>query len=591
MGNRLSFVHSMKSDKQSTERRGLKRKLEDDLDSSGRDTPPPSPDISQNSDVLHTPKRKRIQSTSKYIYQTLFLDGRDSDVSVVALGKVWPLHKLYISQSPYFACMFNGQWLESTQDVIEMDIQDPNIDESALKIAFGSLYKDFVIFKPVQSISVLAAATLLQLEGLIQQCEGMIRETISSETVCCYHRAGVTYGLETVRKECFDWLLLNILTTRNVDVLKDISVDLMKKLISTSNLYVMQVETDVYTMLKKWMFLQLHQNWCGASKDLVHDSDEYFKQKLCTLNKNESFLNTEEGRPFLPVFCCIRWQHVISDMSSIKVVEKEKIFSLDWIRPLFERQWKAMIQLEQGLDKGPEETPDVDVFDKHCLRCGRILLKEGECCWRWIGYNFGVDLLISYANRLITIKRNALSCPTSVSLQPGRNIVYRLDVATIDSNGKPKIVTSSGLTHICLDVNEEVSIMTLNNKFIFPLHISFNVLVMTPEDLNVDISQMILQRANKYSKKEHSTQTEQCESHDESGDKTVQCASHDGSHYQTGQCTSHDEVSHEHKEQWDRCTEEGNLSLGSSEFISGNISDSSSATASLPQTVTSYIPP
>ncbi|KAJ8318591.1 hypothetical protein KUTeg_003682 [Tegillarca granosa] len=393
MGNGLSFVHSMKYDKQSTGRRGLKRKLEDDLDSSGRDTPPPSPDISQNSDVLHTPKRKRIQSTSKYIYQTLFLDGKNSDVSVVALGK----------------------------------------------------------------------------EGLIQQCEGMIRETISSETVCCYHRAGVTYGLETVRKDCFDWLLLNILTTRNVDVLKDISVDLMKKLISTSNLYVMQVETDVYTMLKKWVFLQLHQNWCGTSTDLVHNSDEYFKQKLC-----------------------------------------------NWIRPLFERQWKAMIQLEQGLDKG-------------------------------------------------------------------------LDVATIDSNGKPKIVTSSGLTRICLDVNEEVSIMTLNNKFIFPLHISFNVLVMTPEDLNVDISQMILQRANKYSKKEHSTQTEQCESHDESDDKTEQCASHDGSHYHTGQCTLHDEVSHEHKEQWDRCTEEGNLSLGSSEFISGNISDSSSATASLPQTLLTQI--
>ena len=37
---------------------------------------------------------------------------------------------------------------------------------AALKIAFGSLYKDDVFIKPIEVISVVAAATLLQLVSL-----------------------------------------------------------------------------------------------------------------------------------------------------------------------------------------------------------------------------------------------------------------------------------------------------------------------------------------------------------------------------------------------------------------------------------------
>jgi len=42
--------------------------------------------------------RKRVKSTSKYIYQTLFLDGENSDIKLKVLGKEWKLHKLYLKQ-------------------------------------------------------------------------------------------------------------------------------------------------------------------------------------------------------------------------------------------------------------------------------------------------------------------------------------------------------------------------------------------------------------------------------------------------------------------------------------------------------------
>lgn len=73
---------------------------------------------------LHCRKKLR---TAEYIYQTLFKEGKNADVTVLALGKSFPLHKVYLCQSPYFASMFGGSWLESTRNVIPMEIVDPQI--------------------------------------------------------------------------------------------------------------------------------------------------------------------------------------------------------------------------------------------------------------------------------------------------------------------------------------------------------------------------------------------------------------------------------------------------------------------------------
>ena len=42
--------------------------------------------------------RKKLKSTSKYIYQTLFLNGENSDIRICALGQAWNLHKVYLCQ-------------------------------------------------------------------------------------------------------------------------------------------------------------------------------------------------------------------------------------------------------------------------------------------------------------------------------------------------------------------------------------------------------------------------------------------------------------------------------------------------------------
>ena len=69
--------------------------------------------------LLNTPKKKKLHTTSQYIYDNLFQAGKDSDVVVRALGKSWRLHKLYLQQSPYFASLFSGRWADGYQVFIE----------------------------------------------------------------------------------------------------------------------------------------------------------------------------------------------------------------------------------------------------------------------------------------------------------------------------------------------------------------------------------------------------------------------------------------------------------------------------------------
>ncbi|KAG9488901.1 hypothetical protein GDO78_005091, partial [Eleutherodactylus coqui] len=295
---------------------------------------------------------KKLKSTSKYIYQTLFLNGENSDIKICALGKEWNLHKIYLCQV------------------------------SALQVAFGSLYRDDVLLKPSRVIAILAAACMLQLDGLIQQCGETMKETISVQTVCSYSTAAGVYGLDSVKKKCLEWLLNNLMTHQSVDLFKELSITMMKQLICSPDLLVMQVEMDVYTALKKCY-------------------------------------------PFVPVFKHLRMQYIISDLASARIIERDALIPSEWLSSVYKQQWFTMLRVEQDNDTGPQEI-NKEELENNSMRCGRRLAKDGDYCWRWTGFNFGFDLLVTYTNRYIIFKRNTLNqpCSGSVSLQPQRNIAF-----------------------------------------------------------------------------------------------------------------------------------------------------------------------
>uniref|UniRef100_A0A671DL86 BTB domain-containing protein n=1 Tax=Rhinolophus ferrumequinum TaxID=59479 RepID=A0A671DL86_RHIFE len=130
-------------------------------------------DQEDNLQIVSTSHSKKVKITSEHAYQTLFLNAETSDIKIRALGKVWCLHKMFLCQSDYFATMFRGSWKESHEDIIDLDVNDPNIDAESLHFVLGSLYRDeFVLSEPLQVPRVLATAFTLQME---------IRDCISKE--------------------------------------------------------------------------------------------------------------------------------------------------------------------------------------------------------------------------------------------------------------------------------------------------------------------------------------------------------------------------------------------------------------------------
>ena len=201
--------------------------------------------------LLSTPKKKKLHTTSQYIYENLFREGRDSDIVVKALGKSWKLHKLYLQQSPYFASLFSGRWADGYKNVVTISIVDPCITLDSLHLTFGSLYQDEITVEPGDVIPVLAAATLFQLEGLISQCLVIMDETVNVETVVRYWEACQQYGATQVAGVCVDWLAVNLLShlPDHPARLREISPELMSQLVSSAHLFVMQTEFSVYVLL------------------------------------------------------------------------------------------------------------------------------------------------------------------------------------------------------------------------------------------------------------------------------------------------------------------------------------------------------
>ena len=222
-----------------------------------------------SSQLLLTPSKKRMKSTSAYIYKTLFVDGEGSDVTVCALGHSWRLHKLYLCQSPYFAAMFNGsgngnvndgaavaKWRESNQSHIDMHIPDERVSVKALHTAFGSFYREHIELVPAETVAVLACASLFGLDGLIGQCEAVMAESLGAESVLVFYEVAQTYALRSLADACFDWLCENMM--RNEDIrLGDIEQTLFERIIASEQFLIMQVETDLYSLCKKWLFYQM----------------------------------------------------------------------------------------------------------------------------------------------------------------------------------------------------------------------------------------------------------------------------------------------------------------------------------------------
>ncbi|KAJ8924933.1 hypothetical protein NQ315_001096 [Exocentrus adspersus] len=437
-----------------------------------------SDEVSKVIDIaLHTPKRKKLVSTAKYIYQALFLEGKNSDVTVCALGEEFHLHRVYLCQSPYFASMFGGSWLETTQKYINIDVVDPLMTVDSLKVVLGSLYNCEIVLNPLEIVPILATATMFQLDGIIEKCTEVMLETINPKTSLEYYTAACQYGDKKLQGVCFKWFLVNLMPyyfNYPMSKLKTIPVSLMAKLVAHPDLFVIQTEYSIYVMLKYWIYLYLFPEKEEPSISVVN---EYF----CSRTDKLPYLLTNEGKQFIPVFEGLRLHNLISHQLDICLILRDNIIPRTWLDPLVLKQWKTVLRVNQNDDKGPSNVSD-ELFLADSLRCGRVLTARGRHVWRWTGFHFGMDLLMIIDGSTLSIKRNHRSeFEQLLSLQTTRHVAIRVTVVRLNEQRQIVYMKQSDVLKLPLAKGEEVQVMSLEKELEYPIIISANIMYTSPE--------------------------------------------------------------------------------------------------------------
>ncbi|KAL2734384.1 protein germ cell-less [Vespula squamosa] len=464
MGSYMSRIASMSNTAVHSVYRGRKRKCieEDDFDSE-------SEYIDR---TLQTPKKRKLLTTAQYIYKTLFQEEKGSDITVLMLGRAWRLHKVYISQSPYFASMFSGSWREANETVISVEIADPNITLDSLLTVLGSFYQDEVSLEPKDVISILATSTLFQLQGLIDQCTDIMIETTNIKTVVPYYNAAVSYGVPAVKMAAKRWLEVNLLGYGwlHPTFLQEITPDLMAELIVSPDLVAMQTEFCIYMMLRVWLFVHL------KNRDETVEMDEYFRNHTWT----EPFLTTEEGKEYATPFKALRMKYLLLHDQDVKILYSDDLIPSSWLHDAYKEQWLHLLRIDASKDKGPKQMSEKE-FYQECFRCGRCVEKPGEHIWRWTAFHFGLDLVVCLDTTTLRIKRNHRLDTDHIKANHNKhNIILKVTLISLDEQRQIKHIQSSGMLRLSLHKNEEKQVMSLDKQLTYPLYISVNMQVVTP---------------------------------------------------------------------------------------------------------------
>ncbi|KAL1139368.1 hypothetical protein AAG570_006352 [Ranatra chinensis] len=424
---------------------------------------------------LHSPKRKKLICTAHYIYKALFVEGKDSDVTVNMLNKDWKLHKVYLRQSHYFNSMFSGSWNETNKSYIPIEVADPNIATESLNVVFGSFYLDEISIEPCVVVGVLAAATLFQMEGLIEQCCEIMAENVCPLTAVQFYNAACRYGLQNVKALILEWFAINLLEYyyKNVSRLHEIDTELMTDIVSHPKLCVIQTEMFLYLLLRKWVFIQCNPNW-DEMEDSPKDCEQFFRSS----EDNTPFLLTERGMEYMNVFRHIRLGHLLLHIRDVSIITLDKIIPETWLLSVYASQWVAMLRISSGIDKGP-----VDINEQHfkneSMRFGRVIESNENHSWRWNGFTYGVDLVWSVIDHSLIVKRqrNTTEYTTHIST---RNIITRLEVITLNEKRQVKKRATTGVRSLSLSRNQEVKLLDLDKDFEYPLYITVNLLLTSP---------------------------------------------------------------------------------------------------------------
>ncbi|KAL9604658.1 MAG: hypothetical protein Q9219_000378 [cf. Caloplaca sp. 3 TL-2023] len=137
-----------------------------------------TPTISRHASCIRTTSGTpyiRASSTDtaplpNHLYTRGLLGGKHSDITVLAFGHRYPLHRLLLDRAPFFASALSEPWFESTSKEIVLHPEDidSNITQAAFELALKRLYGcDSRAEEDREAIGLFATGCWLEMADLI----------------------------------------------------------------------------------------------------------------------------------------------------------------------------------------------------------------------------------------------------------------------------------------------------------------------------------------------------------------------------------------------------------------------------------------
>nr|CDJ84076.1 C. briggsae CBR-GCL-1 protein [Haemonchus contortus] len=253
---------------------------------------------------------------------------------------------------------------------------------------------------------------------------------------------------------------------KSKDHLKELKEDTFIRLISSSELLIMEGEMDIYIAIKMWIFLQQKPH-ASALPDA--EFTRLMNETLASYPPGELFVR------YAALFAALRLHHITTTLASLSVVEKDRLIPKEVLRAVMVDQWKTTLTNEENPTAVNELS--MDDFHVNSLRLGRMIDSMPKC-WRWTGFNNGVDIVMNASHGILTMKRNCLSqaTPYSINLKSERMVHYRV----IISDGTGACLFDSTKQSISLRLDQSVVVARFGDDIKLPVSVHLLYLAAQP---------------------------------------------------------------------------------------------------------------
>ena len=199
------------------------------------------------------------------------------DVHLVADGAKFPAHRVVLAAaSPYFQAMFTGGFKENLMNEITLN----NISSQGLKCVLDAIYTAELRLSKENVCNVLPVASQLQLNEIVEHCEGFLVANVSAQNCLSFLSAAEKFDLQEAVDACNNFVLENFGTISESMEFTNLSKKQLCTYLAEDRLKTSNGEIDVFRATFKWFEANRNTTAVGYDSSDLYDLMQHVRFPL-----------------------------------------------------------------------------------------------------------------------------------------------------------------------------------------------------------------------------------------------------------------------------------------------------------------------